>query len=116
MPKACSVCTHERREEIDRDLLAGEKTLPVSQRFDLTNATIKAHRRSGHHIVGSTPRPWTASHTADDLLGRIQECRGDPDALRSLRLAASTLPPEERIVLIEELRRRAGKVPVRMAA
>jgi hypothetical protein len=49
-------------------------------------------------------------HTASSLLTRIVDRLGDDEALRDLRVAVSTLPPAERIVLIEELRRRAGRV------
>jgi len=110
VPKRCSVCEHDLREEIDRDIHLGDLTRAIGERFGLSGPTVKAHRRSGHHIVGSTPRPWTSPNTASDLLTKIEERRGDHDALRSLRLAAATLPKAERIVLISELRRRAGRV------
>lgn len=118
MPKRCSVCEHEQRVEIDFALHRGDPTRLVSERFHLTNATIKGHRRSQHHLVGRTPPRRTSSHTAESMLKKIEACLDDGDALRDLRIAASTLQPEEKRLLVEELRRRAGrgKVAARMAA
>jgi hypothetical protein len=46
------------------------------------------------------------------MLRRIEDLRDDADALQNLRLAVATLPPAERRILIEELRRRSGRVEV----
>lgn len=110
MPKTCSVCRHPRREEIDAALHHGEPTRLASERFALTYPQLKAHRRSAHHVV-QTPRQRDTGtpHTAATLLRRISECRGDAEALGALRIAVRTLPTGERRLLVEELRRRAGR-------
>ncbi len=48
----------------------------------------------------------------------IYSTLGDDDALKDLRIAAGTLQPEEKRILIAELRLRSGrgKVAARMAA
>lgn len=48
-------------------------------------------------------------HTASGLLGRIKANLDDPDAMRDLRLALTTLPHGERQLLVAGLRSRAGR-------
>ncbi len=119
MPKICSVCSHERRVEIDRAIHQGLYTSEIGRLFDLSKPTVTGHRRSGHHLL-QPRRVYTGPHTARTLLTRISECLGDPDALAALRVAVSALPPPEKRVLLAELRRRALGVaehaPVRRAA
>ncbi len=111
MPKRCSVCEHPQRVEIDFRLLAGELTRSVSERFaSLTYPQIKGHRRSGHHLQQTPRRGITSSHTAAGLLKKIEDRLDDAEALADLRIAVGTLQPGERGLLIEGLRRRAGKV------
>ncbi len=122
MPKRCSCCEHPQRVEIDAALLQGGTSRAVGQRFGLSKPTITGHRRSGHHLL-QTPRQGAGGpHNAESLLTRIEDLRGDDEAMRSLRLAVSTLPPGERRRLVEGLRLRAGRgeveqpVSARMAA
>jgi DNA-binding transcriptional ArsR family regulator len=98
------------REEIDRDIHRGLYTSVIARRFGLSKPTVTGHRRSGHHLL-QPRRVYTGPHTAESLLARIEECRGDDQAMRALRIAVGTLPPGERRLLVEELRRRAGKDP-----
>jgi hypothetical protein len=105
------------REEIDYAILQGGTSRAVGEAFGLSKPTITGHRRSGHHLRRSPlQRDTRTPHDASTLLTRISECRGDHEALQDLRLAASTLQPVEKRILIAELRMRAGKVAARMAA
>ncbi len=116
MPKSCSCCEHPRRVEIDYAILQGDTSRAVGEAFGLSKPTITGHRRSGHHLL-QTPRQGAGGpHDADSLLRRISDCRGDDEALADLRIAVLTLPKVERIILVQELRRRSGrgKVPARM--
>lgn len=110
--RTCSVCNHERRVEIDFRLLAGGTSRAVGEAFGLSKPTITGHRRSGHHLLQSPlQRNTRTPHDAASLIQRILENRGDDDAIKDLRIATSMLPHSERRLLVEELRRRAGKVP-----
>lgn len=110
MPKTCAVCRHPGRVEIDSALLNGEPTRSVAEAFGLSEPTVKGHRRSAHHLRRSPlQRDTRQPHTAASLLARIEECRGDDEALRGLRLAVRMLPPEEKRVLVAALRSRAGR-------
>lgn len=109
MPKTCSVCNHPQKVEIDFALHHGDTTRSVGERFGLSKPTITGHRRSGHHRL-QTPRRETTPHTAAGLMARIGMNLDDPEKLRDLRLALTTLPMGERRILIEELRRRSGRV------
>ncbi len=121
MPKPCSVCTSDRREEIDRAIHSGIYTSEIGRLFGFTKPTITGHRRSGHHLL-QPRRVSSGPHTAESLLKRIEECLGDDSALKDLRIAVRMLPTGERLLLTQELRRRAGRgkvpepVPVRRVA
>ncbi len=119
MPKRCSVCTSDLREEIDAAIHRGLYTSAIAVRFGFTGPTITGHRRSGHHLL-QPRRVSTGPHTAASLLKRIEECLGDTAALAALRIAVFALPPPEKRLFIAELRRRSGRVaehvPVRRAA
>jgi hypothetical protein len=109
VPKPCSVCTSDRREEIDRAIHSGIYTSEIGRLFGFTKPTITGHRRSGHHLL-QPRRVSSGPHTARTLLTRISECLGDPDALAALRVAVSALDRAEKRVLLAELRRRSGRV------
>lgn len=112
MPKICSVCSHERREEIDFAIHQGLYTSEIGRRFGLTTPTITGHRRSAHHLL-LTPRQGSSGpHDAESLLKRIEANLDDHEAMRALRLAVRMLPPEEKRVLVAALRSRAGRSKV----
>lgn len=53
MPQKCSICTHPRRGEIDRDLLhAGEGAPVVAERYGLGRESVRRHRNN--HLQVST--------------------------------------------------------------
>ncbi len=109
MPKRCSVCEHDLREEIDRAIHRGLYTSEIAHSFGFTPPTIAGHRRSAHHLLH--PRPVAGGpHTASSLLKKIEDSLGDTAAVAALRIAAYALPPAERRLFIAELRRRSGKV------
>ena len=43
MSRACTVCSHERREEIDRALVSGSSNLSLSSLFDVSEASLRRH-------------------------------------------------------------------------
>jgi hypothetical protein len=109
VPKPCSVCTSERREEIDRDIHRGVSTSEIGRRFGFSEPTVKGHRRSAHHLLQTPRQGSTGPHDAESMLKRIEHCLDDGDALADLRIAVFTLPPEEKRVLVAALRSRAGR-------
>lgn len=120
MPRrTCSVCTSDRRVEIDAAIHRGLFTSEIARRFGFTTPTITGHRRSGHHLL-QPRRVSSGPHNASSLLTRIEANLDDPDALAALRIAVGSLAPAEKRVLVAALRRRSGKVaehvPVRRAA
>lgn len=53
MPQKCTICTHPRRGEIDRDLLqAGESAPVVAERYALGRESVRRHRNN--HLQVST--------------------------------------------------------------
>ena len=45
MPKRCSVCTHDRRDEIDRDLMAGDSYRTLAARYHLSASALCRHTK-----------------------------------------------------------------------
>ncbi len=45
MPRACSICTHERTAEITKDLLGGDSIREVAARHGVTHASVGRHLR-----------------------------------------------------------------------
>jgi len=107
--RACSVCEHDQREEIDRAIHRGAYSSEIAVSFGLTKPTISGHRRSGHHLLHPR-RVSSGPHNAASLLRRIESNLGDPDALAALRIAVSALPAPEKRLLMEGLRSRSGRV------
>jgi hypothetical protein len=62
MPQICTVCRHEKREEIDQALLAGEPLRTLAARTGTSSTALHRHRRS--HIAAEMVH---AKHVADEL-------------------------------------------------
>src|SRR5215210_4107459 len=58
MSRTCTVCSHPKRDEINRALISGT-TRGIAGRFDLTKSSIDRHRRE--HL-----RPYLAQLIAED--------------------------------------------------
>ncbi len=47
MPRACTVCTHPKRDEIDRAIVAGEPNRRIASHHDVTERAVRNHK-AGH--------------------------------------------------------------------
>ena len=45
MPRTCTVCTHDQRQEIDKALLAGESLRDIARQFRVSKDSIARHKR-----------------------------------------------------------------------
>ena len=44
MPRTCTICRHERRQEIDEALVAGESFRSIALRFDTSHMAVRRHK------------------------------------------------------------------------
>jgi len=74
MPQKCSVCTHEKRQEIDQALINGESFRYVSQRFSVSTTALHRHRHGGH-IAEALAKAQNAREVAaaDNLLDQVRQ-------------------------------------------
>ncbi len=75
MPRRCTVCTHDLRDEVDRALVAGEPFRSIAARFGLSKTALIRHKRS--HIPACLTLAHEAAEVcrADDLLGQVAALR-----------------------------------------
>ena len=75
MPRACLVCQHERKAEIDRGLVAGQSLRDLSALFRVSEDSLARHRDS--HLPQMLAKAHEAGEVAraDDLLGQVRGLR-----------------------------------------
>lgn len=77
MPRVCTVCTHEKREEIDQILVKGTASERViASQFGLSQAAVNRHVQAGHveaRIAQASEAREIAS--ADNLLNDVRSLR-----------------------------------------
>ena len=75
MPRACSICTHRQRPEIDRALVEGLPFRHIASRFDTSTAALKRHKSD--HLPGHVAKAQEAKQVADadDLLHQLKALR-----------------------------------------
>ena len=49
MPRTCTICRHEKHQEIDKALVAGESYRHIAGRFDTSTAALQRHKE---HLPG----------------------------------------------------------------
>ena len=61
MGRCCTVCTHEKRQEIDKALVTGATHREVSERFRLSPSAVYRHKQG--HLAARLKRAFEASET-----------------------------------------------------
>lgn len=72
MPRACSICTHHKRDAIDQALLNREPYRRISARFSLSEASVRRHRAG--HLPPTLTQAREAQEVAraDSLLDQVK--------------------------------------------
>ena len=72
MPPTCTVCAHERRQEIERALLGSEPLRSIAGRFRVTRQSLARHR--DNHMPAALVKAREAEEIADadNLLAQVQ--------------------------------------------
>lgn len=84
MARPCTVCTHEKRAEIDAALVAGESFRPLATRFAIGECAVKRHAKN--HLV----EPVAAAVEARRV-EVVEQGENLVEALRDLRKQAAEL-------------------------
>jgi hypothetical protein len=113
MPKPCSVCIHNRREDIDRALLAGVPYRTLANQYALSASALCRHMR---HLARYRESMWAAEEKRvnDALIDkldlmdyRLGEIYKTADDYRSLRVALDCIKENIKVLgLLEKMRGR----------
>ncbi len=81
MPRTCTVCTHEAREEIDRLLVGGRPLSELAAKYRVSDDSLARHK--GNHLPAALVKAREAEEVAvaDDLL---EEVRGLQERAREI--------------------------------
>src|SRR6516225_41609 len=76
MPRACSVCRHTQRHEVDHALLSGKTYREITGSFPLSKSALERHR---DHITSSLAKAKEAAvvANADSLLEQLKQLSAD---------------------------------------
>jgi hypothetical protein len=68
MARPCSICTHDQRREIDRDLLGTEPLLRIAKKYRVAESSLRRHR--DHHLAPAAANALARREdvTADRLM------------------------------------------------
>ncbi len=75
MPRVCTICTHDRRVEVDNALVARERFRTIADRFAVSKTALLRHHDD--HLPTSLVRARHAREAAqaDELLAQVVELR-----------------------------------------
>jgi hypothetical protein len=81
MPRTCTVCNHERRDEVDRALLAGEPFRHIATRFGKSTAALQRHKAD--HLLKALVKAKATQEIlrADTLLEDVRDAEGRSERL-----------------------------------
>jgi hypothetical protein len=120
VPRICSICSHPRREDIDKQLLSGAPYRSIAKQFEASESAVYRHKSEGHisvdlaqaHEVKEIARADSlldqlkaVRQRTDELLARAEEAgevRSWPGFLREMR---------EQLKLMAELEGRLAAQP-----
>jgi hypothetical protein len=86
MPRTCTICRHEKRDEVDEALVAGEPYRSIALRFDTSHMAVKRHKE---HLPGKLVKAAERreERRGDSLLEKV-----DALAVRTQALLAEVFP------------------------
>src|SRR5687768_2428893 len=72
MPRSCSVCAHEARTDIDRELVGNAALPTIATKYDVSAAALGRHR--ANHVPLTLVEAEAAKEVAaaDDLLAQVR--------------------------------------------
>lgn len=73
MPRICTICTHEKKEEIDKALINNESLRNIAKRFNLSSAAVNRHKV---HLPATLTKAKDVQEIAqaDNVMGELKRC------------------------------------------
>src|SRR5690348_13672222 len=86
MPRVCTICSHERRAEIDQAIAAGnESNRAIASQWGVTSSSVDRHKQA--HMTQALAAATSRRESQDDsLLDRIEHGYEQAQALYSTAL------------------------------
>jgi len=81
MPRKCSLCIHDKREEIERALLGGDSYRTVAQRFGVSRDAVVRHRRHLPTALAHAREGKEVAH-GDSLVAQLSELTSEAQRLK----------------------------------
>ena len=81
MPRKCSLCIHDRREQIEQVLLCGDSYRMVAQRFAVSRDAVVRHRRHLPTALAHARELKEVFH-GDSLLAQLRELTSEAQRLK----------------------------------
>ena len=99
MPRSCATCEHPERAAIDRALVGGASNRSVASLYDLSEASIRRHKRN--HLARKLVMAEKAAEVAeaDNLLDRLEALQS-----RTLAILQATEETHEHRVALAAIR------------
>ena len=117
MARSCSICTHHRRDTMDKALLRGEQITVVARRYSVSDDALGRHKRHMQVVIGKAAAVAEQKDLAygSALLAEIGRIRADAERLqieserrRDLRGALRAI--HERLAVVELEARLSGQI------
>jgi hypothetical protein len=110
MPRICTICSHEKRQEIDSALVSGIATLrTISDWFSVSIASLKRHKENGHVVRKITKAGEIRERLdADKLLDILDDLLGE--ARTTIADAKKSGDHRVRLAAVREARETAAKM------
>jgi hypothetical protein len=83
LPRQCSVCIHDRRQQIEQALLCGDSYRIVAQRFAVSRDAVVRHRRHLPAILAHA-RELKEVANPDSLLAQLHELVSEAQRLKAV--------------------------------
>lgn len=81
MPQTCSICRHEKRSEIDAELIGSGPLRPIADRYGLSKSSLIRHRGSCISAQLAKAKELQQSQGASDLVQRLREIHAETGAI-----------------------------------
>jgi hypothetical protein len=75
MGRSCSICVHDDRQQVDREIIAGIAYRDISGRFQLSKSAVERHANGCIAAVVSRARELVDQVTAETLAGELRMLR-----------------------------------------
>jgi hypothetical protein len=120
MPRVCTVCTHEKRREIDKTIISGDGLRKTADRFDRGISSVNPHKPQ---VTAAITRAHEAKEIvhADSLVQQLRELTADAKRIaakaeKTKQYSAAMPGVREMARIVELVARLTGRLDERRAS